>query len=123
MRAHEHDQSKLVEPEVSVFDQYTPLLATTTYGSDEYRQHLGGMVQALDHHYRVNDHHPQHFSFGVEDMNLMQVLEMLCDWKAATMRHADGDLARSIELNAERFAYGQRFKDLLTNTARALGWI
>ena len=28
---------------------------------------------------------------------------MLADWKAATERHADGDLLRSLRLNTERF--------------------
>jgi hypothetical protein len=43
-------------------------------------------------------------------MDLVQVIEMLADWKAATLRHADGDLARSIEQNAERFGYGDQFR-------------
>jgi hypothetical protein len=122
-RAARHDQSKLREPEVSVFDQYTPLLRGSTYGSDEYKSFLVGMGEGLQHHYAVNDHHPEHFENGIADMNLLQVLEMLCDWKAATMRHDDGDLGRSIEQNAERFGYGEEFARLLRNTAEAMGWL
>ena len=122
-RAHVHDASKLSEPERSVFDEYTPKLRDSTYGSDEYKAFLEGMGEGLRHHYRVNDHHPEHFANGVDDMDLLQVVEMLCDWKAATMRHADGDLARSIVQNSERFGYGAQFERLLMNTARNLGWI
>ncbi len=81
------------------------------------------MGVALDHHYSVNSHHPEHFSDGTRGMNLLDVLEMLADWDAAATRHTDGDLATSIEINAERFGYGQEFKALLTNTAADLGWL
>lgn len=121
-RAHRHDQSKLAEPEVSVFDEFTPKLRDSTYGSDEYKAFLAGMGEGLRHHYAVNDHHPEHHPDGIAGMDLVQVVEMLCDWKAATMRHADGDLARSIEQNAERFGYGDELKRLLLNTADRLGW-
>jgi hypothetical protein len=48
---------------------------------------------------------------------------MLADWKAATLRHADGDLARSIEQNAERFGYDDKMKKLLYNTATYFNWV
>jgi hypothetical protein len=47
----------------------------------------------------------------------------LCDWKAATLRHADGDLGRSILQNADRFGYGDEILGLLLNTAKAYGWL
>ena len=49
-RQVEHDQSKLVSPEVEVFDEYTSKLRDCTYGSDEYKGFLAGMKPALDHH-------------------------------------------------------------------------
>jgi len=122
-RANIHDNSKLTSPEVEVFNEYTPKLKDSTYGSDEYKAFLVGMGKGLRHHYQHNDHHPEHFEHGVADMDLIQVIEMLADWRAATQRHADGDLARSIEINAERFGYGDEFKRLLINTASRLGWI
>ena len=35
VRAIHHDESKLVDPEKSVFDEFTPKLKETTYGCDE----------------------------------------------------------------------------------------
>lgn len=122
-RGHDHDRSKLEEPELSVFNEYTPKLRDSTYGSDEYKSFLEGMGAGLKHHYEVNDHHPEHFLLGIHGMNLIQLTEMLCDWKAATERHADGDLFRSIEQNQDRFGYGEEIRVLLHNTAQALGWI
>lgn len=119
-RAHYHDRSKLESPEVEVFDEFTPKLRESTYGSDEYKSFLAGMGEGLQHHYAVNDHHPEHFGEGIADMNLIQLTEMLCDWIAATRRHADGDIRRSIDQNAERFGYGEETKRLLHNTVDAL---
>ncbi len=115
-RAEKHDASKLVDPELSVFNEYTPKLRHSTYGSDEYRRFLEGMGEGLQHHYAANDHHPEHFENGIADMGLLELTEMLCDWLAATQRHADGDIRRSIEQNAERFGYGEEIKRLLLNT-------
>jgi hypothetical protein len=122
-RAWEHDQSKLESPEVEVFDRYTPLLRDTTYGSTAYYACLVGMGEGLEHHYNSNGHHPENHANGIADMTLLDITEMLCDWKAATERHDDGDLRRSIEQNAERFGYGLEIQRLLTNTAEALGWL
>ena len=51
-------------------------------------------------------------------MNLVDLIEMLCDWKAATMRHNDGDIMKSIEINQERFGYGDEIKQIMINTVK-----
>lgn len=123
-RLCQHDESKMHEPEKSTFDRVTGRLQGLTYGTDEYRQALADMGPALDHHYIHNRHHPEHFSRGVAGMTLVDLVEMLCDWKAATERHADGDLTRSLPHNASRFGYvDQALEHILWNTARELGWI
>ena len=111
-----HDISKLEEPEKSTFDEYTPKLAATTYGSDEYKQFLEGMAPALDHHYAENRHHPEHFVDGIKGMNLIDLCEMIADWKGASMRHTNGDIYKSIELNQKRFGYSDELKQILINT-------
>lgn len=58
-RRREHDMSKLLEPEKSVFDRETPKLRNLEYGSEEYKQSLERMKVALDHHYAHNSHHPE----------------------------------------------------------------
>lgn len=102
-RAENHDSSKLEEPEFSTFVEFTPKLKGSTYGSGEYKDFLKSMGTALDHHYLNNRHHPEFFDNGIEDMDLIDIIEMCCDWKSATMRHADGDINKSIEINTERF--------------------
>lgn len=115
-RAVVHDASKLESPEVEVFDEVTPLLRDMTYGSDEYKASLARMRPALEHHYAHNSHHPEHYPDGIRGMCLLDLVEMLCDWKAATLRHADGDILRSIEINQQRFGYSDDLKQIFLNT-------
>ena len=44
------------------------------------------------------------------------LLEMLCDWIAATKRHNNGDIRKSIEINQKRFGYSDELKQILFNT-------
>lgn len=120
IRALEHDKSKLDDAELDILAEYTPKLKGTTYGSDEYKRHLAAMKPMLDHHYAANRHHPEHFKHGVNDMNLLDLIEMICDWKAATLRHADGDIKQSLEINAERFGISGQLLRILENTVKTI---
>jgi len=120
-RAAHHDDSKMVAPEAETFAAYTPRLKNVTYGSDEYKQLLREMKPALDHHYAVNRHHPEYFKGGVNEMTLIDLIEMLCDWSAATKRHDDGDIIKSIEKNKIRFGLSDQLERILMNTVQELG--
>jgi hypothetical protein len=117
-RAVVHDESKLHDPEKSAFDTYTPRLRGLTYGSDEYRACLREMKTAIHHHQRNNRHHPEYFENSVDGMSLIDLLEMICDWKAATERHEDGDIFKSLEINKDRFGIGHQLGDILANTVK-----
>jgi hypothetical protein len=122
-RASEHDQSKLESPEVELFTEFTPKLAGCTYGSPEYDQFRKALGPALAHHYAKNRHHPEHHKNGVDDMTLVDLVEMLCDWKAASERHHDGNILKSIEVNADRFRLSPQLVRILENTAKAMGYL
>lgn len=115
-RAELHDASKLEEPEKAVFDEYTPKLKDSTYGSEEYNNFLKEMRVALDHHYSTNMHHPEFFDNGIRDMSLITIVEMFCDWWAASKRHTDGDMLTSIEYNQKRFGYNDELKQIFIQT-------
>lgn len=121
-RSQVHDDSKLESPEKEIFDKVTPKLKDLTYGSDEYKSALIEMGEALQHHYAHNSHHPEHFENGINGMTLMDVIEMFCDWHAASQRHADGDFAKSLEINRQRFAVSDQLAAIFENTRRELGW-
>jgi hypothetical protein len=115
-RSREHDASKLQSPEKEAFDEVTPQLRGLTYGSDEYKAATAKLGDALKHHYAVNSHHPEHHANGIDGMTLVDVVEMFCDWKAASERHADGDFGRSIQINRERFAMSDQLAAIFENT-------
>lgn len=119
-RGELHDQTKLESPEVEAFTEYTAKLATCTYGSAEYEGYRQAMGPALAHHYANNRHHPEHFKGGVNDMTLIDLLEMFVDWKAASERHNDGNIRKSIEKNADRFGLSPQLVRILENTAAAM---
>ncbi len=121
-RMRVHDKSKLEEPEKSMYDEFTPQLRAMTYGSEEYKECLKQMGAALKHHYENNSHHPEHYPNGVNGMSLLDVIEMLADWKAATVRHADGDMQKSLEVNKKRFKISDQLAEILQNTVKELGW-
>lgn len=113
-----HDASKLVEPECRFFDKGTPNLRSTTYGTEGYQQAKDSIKEGIEHHYANNDHHPEHFGeAGVSGMNLYQFVEMYLDWRAASLRHADGNIFKSIIFNRERFHLDDQTFALLYNTA------
>jgi len=121
-RASKHDNSKLTQFEKPYFDSETPKLKKLTYGSDEYKESLKKLGKALTHHYTVNRHHPECFENGIDGMSLFDIVEMIFDWKAATERHEDGDIFKSIEINQERFQISEQLKEILLNTASQLKW-
>jgi hypothetical protein len=122
-RVTRHDLSKMAPPEKAVFDRVTPLLKSSTYGSEEYKASLVDMGQGLAHHYGANRHHPEHYPTGISGMTLVDLIEMLADWKAATERHDDGSLARSLTIQQARFGISPQLMDILTNTAVMFGWL
>lgn len=115
-----HDDSKLKEPEYSIMKKNIESLRKLTYGSKEYKLKLKEMDKALTHHYKNNDHHPEHFENGINDMNLVQVVEMFCDWFAATLKHDDGDIMESIRINKDRFNMSDQLVNIFINTVDLL---
>lgn len=122
-RSIRHDLSKTLEPERSTYDEFVSKLRTATYGSEEYWAAVAAMGDGLAHHYANNRHHPEHFPNGVCGMTLVDLIEMLADWKAAAERGRDGDLAQAMEIHCERFGLAPQLMDILRNTARHYGWL
>jgi hypothetical protein len=122
VRAERHDASKLMEPEKSGYDQLTIALKDVEYGSDAYRAALADAKPVIEHHYAVNSHHPEHYENGIAGMSLLDVIEMLCDWKAASERTKQGSIAQSLGHNRMRFQIDDQLAAILENTVKELGW-
>lgn len=109
-----HDQSKLEEPERTMFAKHTENLNQLEYGTDDYEKEIEEMKKdCLNHHYENNSHHPEHFENGIYDMNLFDLLEMICDWKAASERTKDGNFKKSLEINMKRFSIPEPLSSII----------
>ena len=119
-RLRDHDQSKLVSPEAEIFGEWTPELAKVEYGTPEYDALLDKVRPAIEHHYANNRHHPEHHKNGISDMTLIDLVEMLCDWKAATERNKNGNIRKSLEVNAKRYGIDDQLLSILENTVKEM---
>lgn len=117
-RGVHHDESKLVEPEKSVIDEFTPKMKHLIYNSPEYQQCLKEMKPALDYHYTHNSHHSEFYPNGINDMNLIDIVELLLDWLAATQRNPGGDIYKSIEIGKTRFGISDQLSQIFINTVK-----
>ncbi len=136
-RADWHDSSKFEEPEASAFEAVSAKLSNVEYGSDEYKKSLEELREPLKHHYSHNSHHPQYYAidsegevndyavesgFAISQMSLLDLLEMLTDWKASTERMSNGDIRKSLEVNTERFGIDEQLHNILLQTIEELAW-
>lgn len=117
-RKANHDKTKLQYPEKQEFDKYNQKLKELTYGSPEYNENLYILRNALCHHYRYNRHHPEHFGNGIYGMSIMDLTEMICDWKASSERQANGDIFDGIEKASQRFNYDKKMVRVLSYTVQ-----
>lgn len=73
--------------------------------------------KALDHHYANNRHHPEHFEHGIEDMNLLDILEMVVDWdSSASCRGTELDTNYSFK----RFKIEPQLQKIILNTLKLI---
>lgn len=118
-RAATHDNSKFSPEEYEAYEAAFPTLQKYAYGSDEFKAALQTIQTAIQHHLKTNDHHPEYFENGINDMNLIQFIEMVCDWKAASER-SQTDIYKGLEINKGRFGIDDQLFRIITNTVRYL---
>src|SRR4030042_3576170 len=118
-RALLHDKSKLASPEIMIFEKMPPKEKRASYGTKEYEEYSKELGIAVKHHYEVNSHHPEFFENGMNGMNLVDIIEMFCDWMAASIDHEhNGDINKSIDFSAKRFGMSDQLVDIFKNTVK-----
>ena len=121
-RAEHHDESKLESPEKEMLDIWRPKLDSLPIKSDAYKEALLQMGIGLTHHYLWNRHHPEHFENGVAGMTLIDVIEMACDWIAASKRK-DPNGKVDLDWAKERFGIDEQLLAIISNTIEELATI
>jgi hypothetical protein len=122
-RAANHDDSKMDVEEFEIYSQVIDEFDKAPFGSEGYEQLRVKLGLALEHHFQVNRHHPEHFETGVNGMDLVDMLEMLADWKSASLNPhgGNGDLMKSISILAEKYHISPQLTQILINTAKDFG--
>jgi len=101
-RALTHDLSKLDLDEFDGFVEINRIARTFPYGSQEYKDSIG-RNKTVSLHWSRNSHHPEYHPNGVNDMNLFDWIEMICDWKAASVTYGQASFDDSLKIQIARF--------------------
>ena len=110
-RALSHDMSKLRPSELFGFSRCAKNLKTVEYGSEGYKSIMKNELSVVvDKHYKRNKHHPEHYMMGVSGMDIVSLIEMVMDWKAAAR---GGDIQKSIDHSKTRFAITTGLTDII----------
>lgn len=117
-----HDRTKFDDPEFSTFVATRPEFKKANYGTPEYEAVCKAAKVGVDHHYKHNRHHTAHHPNGIRDMNLMDLLEMLADWKAAARRSPDLTFHGSLPRAFKKYKIDKTLQELFINTVDYLGW-
>ena len=116
-RGTSHDSSKLIEPEYSgwlAMDQEPRY----PYGSEKYYDKINRYKEVLEHHYSLNSHHPEHFENPSTQMDLVDLIEMLCDWFSYSNNISWLEGYNTINSQCARFGLNDTIRHLLLNTFR-----
>ena len=122
-RAAVHDLSKLTPMEICPLSDMQRLIdaeGQAPYGSDEYKRRTALLGPMLENHYADNSHHPEHYGNGVNGMDLLDLVEMFLDWKAASERGEES--AMNLSHSVVRFKIEPQLGDIFVNTAKTLGF-
>lgn len=118
-RAVVHDNSKFSPEEYEPYEEAFPNLQKYAYGTEELRAELRKIKPAIKHHFANNDHHPEWHDQGIDGMDLIQLIEMVCDWIAASER-SQADIFKGLEMNKERFKINDQLYCIIKNTVMVL---
>jgi hypothetical protein len=123
IRGYSHDKSKFDPIEAGPLQEMQNLIdkeGPAPYGTDEYRRRTALLGPMLEHHYANNSHHPEHFDNGVAGMTLVDLVEMFCDWKAASERGQED--AMNLSYSIEKYKIDPMLASILINTAVKFGY-
>lgn len=116
-RGEAHDKSKFLSPEREGYKEMYKELDGVEYNSPEYNAIREKYKDVIKHHYANNDHHPEYWVGGIEGMDLYSLVEMYCDWKAASARNGN-DIEEAVITNCKKFGIeGTPLAKILLNTA------
>lgn len=114
-RAENHDKSKLEEPELSWWKEMDKE-PRYPYGSEEYKQKIKRWNKVFKHHYQYNRHHPEHYEYGVSEMTLIDIVEMMCDWLGYKDTTTVTEALKVCDEQMARYDISEELRQIILNT-------
>ena len=114
-RAENHDKSKLEEPELSWWKEMDKE-PRYPYGSEEYKQKIKRWNKVFKHHYEYNRHHPEHYEYGVIEMTLIDIVEMMCDWLGYKDTTTVTEALKVCDEQMARYDISEELRQIIFNT-------
>ena len=114
-RAINHDKSKLEEPELSWWKEMDKE-PRYPYGSEEYKQKIKRWDKVFKHHYKYNRHHPEHYEYGISEMTLVDIVEMMCDWLGYKDTIAISEALKVCDEQMKRYDIPDDIRQIIFNT-------
>lgn len=114
-RSLSHDNSKLQEPEFTWWKEMDkePRLP---YGSKEYKEKMKRWEKIFKHHYSYNRHHPEFYENGVNDMTLVDIVEMMCDWLGYKQTISITEALNVCDEQMKRYNISNELRQIIFNT-------
>jgi len=114
-RGIHHDESKLQEPEYSLWKKMDEE-PRYPYGTQQYKDKLERHKKVFKLHYRKNRHHPEHWNGWYSEMDLVDMIEMMCDWLGYKENISLSEAQKLIETQCKRYGFSNEMRGLLYNT-------
>lgn len=117
-RAITHDNSKLIEPEISGWRKMDKE-PRYPYGSKEYFDKLERYKWLLKTHWKRNRHHPEYWQINIfrKDKDLLDIIETVIDWlsykeNVLSLKQA----LKIIDAQTKRYGFSSELTELIKNT-------
>jgi len=117
-RSAVHDNSKFSPDEFDVHSDNVNHFNKYLFDTKEEKELKERLMPAGILHRKRNRHHPEHFEDGIDGMNLIDILEMLCDWKSASTRVSGDSLRKGLPILKNKYNISPQLLKILENTAR-----
>ena len=115
-RGYDHDSSKVSDEEYKYFKMANSINRNQFKTYKEYLDYVKPTLdKGLKHHYEYNRHHPEHFDNGVDDMTLIDIIEMIIDWKVSIEQNGK-KLEDEIGYNFDKYNISDQLKKIIMNT-------
>ena len=115
-----HDRTKIEPPELEAYAEVVPAFKGLVFGSEEHIANGKRLGPAWKHHTEHNLHHPEHHPDGIDGMTLIDLIEMVCDWRAAALRRGSFDVEQSLNVLRDRHGISPQLENVIRNTGRWL---